>query len=73
MGFLEKLKGYDEELALEFTVNLNNLNDQEFVTSVRGLEIHLNESDINSITILPTILHWDKEYIHEEMSAKKSL
>lgn len=72
MGFLTKLKGCDDELALEFTINLRNPNDQEFVITVRGLEIHLNESDINRITILPTRAHRDKESRHEEMSAKNS-
>jgi len=57
MGFLEKLKGYDDDLALEFTINLRNPNEQEFVTTVRGLKMNLNESDINMITILPTRVH----------------
>ena len=73
MGFLEKLKGYDDDLALEFTINLRNPNEQEFVTTVRGLKMNLNESDINMITILPTRVHQEKESRHEEMSAKKPL
>jgi len=73
MGYLEKLKAYDNELALEFIVNQRNPSDQEFVITVRGLEIHFNESDINRITILPTRVHWDKGSRNEEMSAKKAL
>ena len=42
MGFLKKLKWYDDELALKFIVSLMNPNDKVFVPTVRAFQIQLN-------------------------------
>jgi hypothetical protein len=36
LGYFERLRGYDDEVAIEFAQNFHNIQEQEYVTIVRG-------------------------------------
>jgi hypothetical protein len=46
---------------LDFALNFHNIQEQEYVIAVRGLEIRVNESFISTVSSLPMGLPWDKE------------
>jgi hypothetical protein len=53
--------GFDNEIDLEFALNFQYIKEQEYVSTVRGLVIRVNEAFISKIYILPMGLPWDKE------------
>lgn len=53
IGFLELLKGYDDDLAFEFVVALNSQTEDSATIVVRGLVISLNLEIISIVTTLP--------------------
>jgi hypothetical protein len=71
MGYFERLRGFDDEISLEFALNFQNIKDLEYITVVRGLEIKVDEASISRVSNLPMGLPWDKEERQEATNAKK--
>jgi hypothetical protein len=61
LGYFERLKGYDDKVAMEFALIFQNIQEQEYVATVRGLIIRVIEASIDKISSFPMGLHWDKE------------
>jgi hypothetical protein len=72
LGYFERLRGYDDEVAIEFSQNFHNIQEQEYVTTIRGLVMRINEASINRVSSLPLGLPWDKEERKESINAKKA-
>jgi len=71
LGYLDRLRGYDDEISLDFSLNFQNIRGQEYVIAVRGLEIFVDEVTIRRVSSLPMVLPWDKEERQEETNVKK--
>jgi len=63
LGYFDKLRGYDDEITLEFALNFHNIKVQEYVTAIKGLEIFVDEDSISRVSIFTMGLPWDKEEI----------
>ena len=61
MGFFEKFKGYDDEVAQEFAHSLNPHNKIHGTVIVRGITIDLTPKLISRVTTLPLGIPWRKE------------
>lgn len=61
MGYFEKLRGYDNEVARDFSLSLIPLTRVHATIVVRGLAIELTPELISSITTLPLGVRWRKE------------
>jgi hypothetical protein len=61
LEFFEKLRGFDDEAAMEFALNLQNLEGKELVTIIIVLVIYIKEDSISKITTLHKGMHWNKE------------
>jgi hypothetical protein len=57
---------------MEFALNFQNIQEQEYVSIVRELMIRVNEASINKVSSLPMGLPWDKEERQEAINAKKT-
>jgi len=72
LGYFEILIGYNDEVAIEYSLNFQNIHDQEYVSKMRGPIIIINEASINKITSLHMSLPWDKEERQKAIIAKKT-
>lgn len=61
LGFFKLLKGYDDDLAIEFSMALNSQTEDNSTTIVRGLVISFNLKIVSTITTLPLGLKWRRE------------
>lgn len=61
MGFLEKLKGCDDEVNHVFSIALNSQGQDSATIFVRGLTIHVNLDLIKKVTIKPLGVGWGKQ------------
>lgn len=61
MGFFELLRGYDDDIAHEFSMALNPQARTSSTTMVRGLSITINPEVINRLTTLPQGVQWRRE------------
>jgi len=61
MGFFEKLRGYDDEVARGFALSLIPLTRIHATVVVRGLSIDLTLELISRVTTLPLGVPWRKE------------
>ena len=61
MGYIEKLRGYDDEVAHDFSLFLIPLTRVHVNVLVRGLYIELTLELITRITTLPLGVPWRKE------------
>jgi hypothetical protein len=71
LGHLNRLKGFDDNISLEFAQNFHNLEGQEYSTTVKGLWIKFNEPILVSVTRLLVGFPWDKEETKLALYAKK--
>jgi hypothetical protein len=71
LGYFERLRGFYDEMSMEFAQNFQNAQDQEYVTTIKGLTIRINEASINKDSSLPMGIAWDKEKMKESINAKK--
>lgn len=53
MGFFENLRGYDDEVAIDFSLSLIPLTGTHATVVVKGLSIELTPEIIGRITTLP--------------------
>lgn len=53
LGFFERLRGYDDEIALDCNLNLQHFQGNYMVIVVKGLIIYLHEDRISRVTTLP--------------------
>jgi len=60
MGYFEMLRGFDDEISLDFALYFQNIKYQEYNTTMGGLEIIMDEASINIVSILTMCLPWDK-------------
>jgi len=72
LGFFELLKGYDDDLAFEFSMALNSQTKESPTTIVRVLAISLNPKIISGITTLPLGIKWSREYKATSFTAKRN-
>jgi hypothetical protein len=72
LGYFERIKGYDDEVAIEFDKNCQNIQEQEYVTKVRRLVIRINETSIRRVSSLPLALPRDKEEMKEAINSNKA-
>jgi hypothetical protein len=70
LGYFERLKGYNDEVAIEFSHNFHNINEHEYVTIVRGITIRINEASIRKVSILPMGVPWEKYERQESINFK---
>ena len=73
MGFFEKLRGYNDEVAIEFALSLIPLTRTHATIVVKGLSIEITPEIIGIITTLPLGLPWRKEDKGNNQLAKKKL
>jgi len=73
MGYFEKLRGYDDEVARDFALSLIPLTRVHATIVVRGLSIELTPELISRITTLPLGVPWRKEDKGDSQIAKKKL
>jgi hypothetical protein len=60
LGYFERLRGFEDEVSMEFAKNLQNIKDQEYVSKIIGITIRINETSINKVSCLPLAIPWDK-------------
>ncbi len=73
MGRFEKLRGYDDEVAIYFSLSLIPLTRTHATIVLRGLSIELTLEIIGRITTLTLGLPWRKEDKGNSQIAKKKL
>jgi hypothetical protein len=61
LGYFDRLRGFDDEIYLEFSLNFQNVKDQEYITAITVLEIMVDKASINRVSNLPMGFSWDKE------------
>lgn len=61
VGFFELLKGYDDDLSLEFSMALNSQTKDNSTVVVRGLAMSLNPIIISKVRTLPIGIKWSRE------------
>jgi len=71
MGFFEKLRGYDDEVARDFSLSLIPLIRLHATIVVRCLSIELTPELISRVTTLPLGVPWRKEDKGDSQVAKK--
>lgn len=71
MGYFEKLRGYDDEVALYFSLSLIPLTGTHATAMVRCLSIELATELIIKITTLPLGVPWRKVEKGDSQTAKK--
>ena len=72
IGFFDLSKGYYDEIAKEFAVDLQSHFEEISTTMIRGLAITLSLENISIVTTLPLGVKWVKEII-PSIAAKKNL
>lgn len=71
MSFFEKLRGYDDEVSIDFTLSLIPLTRMHATSVSKGLSIEPTPKIMGRITTLPLGLPWRKEDKDENQIAKK--
>jgi len=61
LGFIELLKGYDDDITYDFSMALNPQQRTSGTTMVRGLYVTINPNMISNVTTLPLGIQWIKE------------
>ena len=61
MGYFEKLMGYDDEVARDFSLSLIPLPKTHATVVVRGLSLKLTPELLRRIATLPLGVPWRKE------------
>lgn len=61
MGFFERMRRYDDEVAKDFALSLIPLTRMHVTTMVKGLSVEITPKVISIITTLPLGLSWRKE------------
>ena len=61
MGFFEKFRGYDDDVAQEFALSLTPHNLIHATIVIKGLIIDLTPELISRVTTLPLGIPWRKE------------
>jgi hypothetical protein len=72
LGYFERLRGYDDEVAIEFSLKFPEYTREGVCGHSEGTVIRINEASINRITSFPMGLPWDKEERQEAITAKKA-
>lgn len=72
MGFFERMRGYDDDVAGEFSLSLIPLTRSSAIVVVNGLLVAITPKVINKITTLPLRLQWRKQDKANNTLAKKS-
>jgi hypothetical protein len=57
---------------MDFSHNFHITRDQEYMTTIKGLTIKINEASINNVSSLPLGIPWEKEERQEAINAKKT-
>lgn len=73
MWYIEKSRGYDDELARYFALSLIPLTRTHATIVVRGLSIELTPEIISRITTLPLGVPWRNEDKGDSQITKKKL
>jgi len=60
MGFFERMRGYDDEVARDFALSFIPLTRTHATTVVEGLSVEITLEVISRITTLPLGLPWRK-------------
>lgn len=71
MGFFERMRGYDDDVAIEFSLSLIPLTRTNATTVVKCLSVLITSEFISRITTLPLGLPWRKEGNGNNTLAKK--
>jgi hypothetical protein len=71
LGYLNRLKGFDDNISLEFAQNFHNLEEQKYSTTIKVLWIKFNEPILVSVARLLFGFPWDKEERKLALYAKK--
>jgi hypothetical protein len=53
LGYFERLRRYDYKVPMDFSLNFQNILEQEYVSIVRSLIIKFNEASIIKVFIFP--------------------
>lgn len=61
MDYFQKLNGFDEDVAMEFSMNLKKVNDEKRLTQVKGLDIVLNEDVVSILIGIQKGKKWDRD------------
>lgn len=73
MGFLERMRGYDDEVARDFSLSLIPLTRTHAIIMVKGLLVEITPEVVSRITTLPLGLPWRKQDNGNNTLAKKKL
>jgi len=73
MGFFERMRGYNDEVARDFSRSLIPLTRTHATAVVKGLLVEITPELIRRITTLPLGLPWRKEDKGNNTLAKKKL
>lgn len=73
MGFFEEMRGYDDEVDIDFSLSLIPLTGTHVIVVVKGLYVELTPEVIGRITIIPFRFPWRKEDKRNIKIAKKKL
>lgn len=71
LGFFEKMRGYDDEVARDFSLSLIPLTRTHATPVVKSISVEITTEVISRITSLPFGLPWRKEYKGNNTLAKK--
>jgi len=71
MGFFKKFRGYDDEVAQEFSLSLTPHNRIHATIVIRGLTIDLTPELISRVTTLTLGIPWRKEDKGDNQVAKR--
>jgi len=72
LGYFERLRGFDDEVSIEFAQNFQNTKEQEYMTTIRGLTITIHEASISRVSSLTLGIPWDKEERQEAINVKRA-
>lgn len=72
MGFYEKFRGCDDEVAKEFSLSLTPLTRIHAIVVIRGHSIDLTHEIINKVTTHPLGILWRKEDKGDSQVAKRN-
>lgn len=56
MKFFDMINGYDDGIAIDFSRNYEETQEQEFVTQVKGMQIVVNEEVVSQATRIPRVI-----------------
>ena len=71
MNFFEKFRGFDDEIAQEFSLSLVPHTRTHATVTIRGLSIEITPEFISRVTTLPLGLPWSKDEKPIGLAAKK--